>query len=121
MSRRWGILLGLAILAIAGWAYSVNYKTITSLDRLSELRAAIAKERETMQVLRVEWASLNAPERLQALVVSHNESLKLVPVRPANMKHVAIVPFPDDDPREAERPVSEVPIPSVRPADWRPE
>lgn len=121
MNRQWSILLGVVILAIAGWAYSVNYKTITTLDRLTDLRAEIAKEREALQVLRVEWAYLNAPERLQDLVAAHNDALGLVPLRPSHMKHVALVPFPEGDPREGERPVSLVPIPMLRPADWRPQ
>ena len=45
--RRHGIaLLGLAIVAIAAWTYSVNYNTRIMLDRVSDLNERIALERE---------------------------------------------------------------------------
>ncbi|MEM7424340.1 MAG: hypothetical protein AAF334_11510, partial [Pseudomonadota bacterium] len=106
MTRHGLALLALSIIAIAGWAYNVNYNTLTAMDRVSELRREIAKERETLQVLRVEWAYLNAPDRLMRLVRQHNDRLALIPVMPEALKHVAAVPFPG---RQAE-PEEPVPI-----------
>ena len=123
MKRRWVIPLALAILGIAGWAYNMNYKTMTALDRVSALRGQIAKEREAMQVLRVEWAYLNAPDRLARLVAAHNDQLRLGPLVPEHLGHVAAVPFPKGHEPEAdpEAPSETIPIPAARPADWRPE
>ena len=123
MNRHGVILLLLAIMAIAGWAYSINYNTLTTLDRVSELRGQIAKEREAMQVLRVEWAYLNAPDRLARLVAAHNDQLRLGPLVPEHLGHVAAVPFPKGHEPEAdpEAPSETIPIPAARPADWRPE
>lgn len=118
MTRHALLLLALCIVAIAGWAYSVNYKTMTKIDRVSEIRAEIAKERETLQVLRVEWAYLNRPERLHRLVRAHANALGLVPMTPEVLLHAAVVPFPEGGAEEAELDIvaPAVPRPSVRPA-----
>ena len=126
MNRHGFALLALAIIAIAGWAYNVNYNTMTKLDRLDELRSEIAKERETLRVLRIEWAYLNAPDRLAGLVRRHNAQLGLIPMTPEVFGHVAAVPFARDDALPEVRQASEpeagqrtVPIPPLRPASWR--
>lgn len=94
MTRHGAALLALSIIASAGWAYSVNYDTRAVLDRLSALRAEIAEEREALQVLRVEWAFLNAPDRIAELVAQHNDVLGLVPLVPERLGIVAAIPYP---------------------------
>lgn len=121
MTRHGVILMALAIIAIAGWAYSINYNTLTRLDRVSALRAQIAAERESLQVLRVEWAYLNNPDRLTRLVADHNQTLGLVPLMPEALSHVAAVPFAEDDEQPILGQVSGrrgVPVPRTRPASW---
>lgn len=98
MTRHRPILLVLSIIAAAAWAYNVNYDTREALDRLSDLRSKIAQEREDLQVLRVEWAYLNAPDRLARLVARHNDELALVPMSPETFSYVAAVPYPRDAP-----------------------
>lgn len=94
MTRHGPMLLALLVLAIASWTYNVNYDTRAALERVSKLRAQIADERENLQVLRVEWAYLNAPDRLARLVGAHNEELALVTLTPDAMGQVASVPYP---------------------------
>jgi len=91
----------LAIVTIAAWAYNINYRTATALDHIAELRGRIAAEREALQVLKVEWAYMNAPERLRSLVASNNEYLRLAPMTPESFGNVAAVPFPPVDEQEA--------------------
>jgi hypothetical protein len=98
MTRHAPALLALSIVAVAGWTCNVNYDTRAALDRLSALRTQIAEEREAMQVLRVEWAYLNAPDRLAGLVAAHNDALGLMPLLPESLGIAAAVPYP---PREA--------------------
>ncbi|MEM7060813.1 MAG: cell division protein FtsL [Pseudomonadota bacterium] len=121
MNRHGVILLLLAIIAIAGWAYSINYNTLTTLDRVSELRSEIATERETLQVLKVEWAYLNAPERLEKLVRRHNRALGLMPMTPEVLSHAAAVPFAEGQPQFVFSGIPGdpyIPVPRGRPA-WR--
>jgi len=93
MSRLGFALAMAAVVASASWAYHINYRTKTALARVDALRAQIGAEREAMEVLRVEWAYLNAPERLAALVRKQNKTLGLVPISPANFDEVAAIPY----------------------------
>lgn len=83
-----------AIVAMAVWTYRVHYDTKSALGRIEALRDRIAEVKESMRVLRVEWAWLNAPERLAALVARHNDVLGLVPMSADDFAFVGIVPFP---------------------------
>lgn len=94
MTRHGPMLLALLVLAIASWTYNVNYDTRAALERVAKLRVQIADERENLQVLRVEWAYLNAPDRLAKLVNMHNEELALVTLTPDALGQVASVPYP---------------------------
>ncbi|MEM7742559.1 MAG: cell division protein FtsL [Pseudomonadota bacterium] len=118
---RHALIIVSAVVAMAVWAYGINYNTMTAYDRVVELRSEIAQEREQLQVLRVEWAYLNRPERLQALVAQHNHRLQLVPMTPEVLQDAMVVPFPDA-PLVPEAPVAEtgpeMPVPRGRPVGW---
>ena len=88
----------------ATWAYRVNYATQEALNRVADLEAEIAREREALAVLGAEWAYLNRPDRLRALVDANAAALGLVPLDPAQYGEVAMVPFPPEpepEPTEA--------------------
>ncbi|MEL6766807.1 MAG: hypothetical protein AAFP17_06475 [Pseudomonadota bacterium] len=104
MSRLGFALSVLAIVAVAAWAYNVNYRTGEALARVETLRSEIARTREDVQVLRVEWAWLNTPERLARLVAVHQDKLALGPMVPERFGDAQQVPFPpppDHDPLES--------------------
>lgn len=125
MSRHIILILAGLIVATAGWAYHVNYKTITAIDEVRDLRRQIAKEREELQVLRVEWAYLNQPERLARLVAQNQDRMGLVPLVPESLGDVAEIPFPKGH-APGEPPVAAVseteanplPMPATRPVAW---
>ncbi len=137
MTRLGFALSMIAVVATAAWAYHVNYRPKTVLGQVDRLRSQIAAEREAVEVLRVEWAYLNAPDRLARLVAQHNDLLRLEPMGPQHFDEVAAIPFPPRTPgpgpadvapaREAEMvvvisesvpPVSG-PVPMPRPVGWR--
>lgn len=90
-------LSAIALVAVcATWAYRVNYATQAALARVADLRAAIALEREALGVLRAEWAYLNRPDRLSALVELHREALELAPLTPEQFVHVEMIAFPPE-------------------------
>ncbi len=135
---RFGFALSMiAVVATAAWAYHVNYRTKTALGEVDRLRSQIAAEREAVEVLRVEWAYLNAPDRLARLVAQHDDQLGLEPMGPQQFDEVAAIPFPPRTPGPAPdgvAPVREVemvvviseqvppvsgPVPIPRPVGWR--
>lgn len=82
------------VVLCAVWAYRVNYSTQDAQNRVADLRAAIAQERETLAVLRAEWAYLNRPDRLAVLVERNADALGLVPLTPEHFADPAMVAFP---------------------------
>ena len=137
MTRLGFALSMIAVVATATWAYHVNYRTKAALGQVDRLRSRIALEREAVEVLRVEWAYLNAPDRLTRLVALTNDRLGLVPMGPQHFDEVAAIPFPPRIPGPDEAaPESEagavmvvstaiplaagrVPVPAPRPVGWR--
>lgn len=93
----------LGILAVAAWAYGVNYRTANALKTVERLRGQIAETREDVQVLEVEWAYQNQPDRLRRLVQTHQDRLALAALAPEHYGDVAAVPYPA---REAEDPLA---------------
>lgn len=113
---RFGLALGVAsMIVVAVWAYNVTYQTRQAFGRLAELRTEIAAEGQAVQVLRVEWAWLNAPHRLQRLVKENNAELQLVRLAPERFSYASSVPFPPRilfDPAEAILAAGEIVAPS---------
>ncbi len=92
-----GILFGLFALAVMGlayWAYSENYKTQDALRTASALQREIGHQRETLAVLQAEWAYLNRPERLSDLAKLNFDKLQLLPITRDQFALVTQVNFP---------------------------
>lgn len=102
----------------ATWAYRVNYQTQEALNRVSDLRGEIAREREAIGVLNAEWAYLNRPDRLRALVAANAGALGLTELTPEQFGEVAMVPFPPDPsaPDPLARPEARPTNPAFKPA-----
>lgn len=95
---RWGLSLSAAVLVgvCAIWAYRVNYATQEAVNRVADLRGRINAEREALSVLRAEWAYLNRPDRLAALIKGPGAALGLVPLTPEQFGEAAMVPYPPE-------------------------
>jgi hypothetical protein len=87
----------LLVVVFATWAYRVNYATQEALNRVADLRARIADEREAISVLKAEWAYLNRPDRLRELVALHADTLGLVPLAPEHFGEAAMVAYPPEE------------------------
>lgn len=67
-----------------------------TLDRLT---AGIAKEEESLRVLRAEWSYLNQPERLERLARAH---LKLEPMKARQFAKIDDIPLKEPAPPAAD-------------------
>lgn len=70
------VIVGLVV-ATATWTYQVKHDAEAKLDEIRELKRQIALERETIELLKADWAHLSHPSRLQALVERYQEELGL--------------------------------------------
>ena len=80
----------------ATWAYRVNYATQEAMNRVADLKYAIAREQEALAVLNAEWAYLNRPDRLAALVAANAEALGLVELTPGQFGEISMIPYPPE-------------------------
>jgi hypothetical protein len=86
-----------ALIASAGYAYSIKYDTLYYAEQVAKLKGKVQRERDAIAVLRAEWQLLNRPDRLQAAVDRHLD------LQPLNVKQLArLSEIPNRPPREDE-------------------
>ncbi|MEM1129704.1 MAG: cell division protein FtsL [Pseudomonadota bacterium] len=89
-----GTLLAASVLLLAFWAYQENYRTRWALAETRQVQMDIARLQEELGVLRAEWAYLNRPERLRALVELNFERLGLLAMSPDHFGYVDQIAYP---------------------------
>ncbi|MCL4188299.1 MAG: cell division protein FtsL [Rhodobacteraceae bacterium] len=88
------VLSCLAVMGLAWWAYRENYATQESLREVGRLQAEIAWLRESLAVQRAEWAYLNRPARLAALVALNFDRLQLLPMEAGQFGAIGQIAYP---------------------------
>ena len=90
-------LAALAVMGLAFWAYSENYRTQASIDTVEGLHRDISAARARVAVLKAEWAYLNRPDRLRDLAEMNFISLELLPLAPEQFGAIDQIAFPSDE------------------------
>ena len=94
-----------AVMALAFWAYTENYKTQDSIREVRNLHRDIGVQRQRLSVLRAEWAYLNRPARLRDLAEINFDRLGLLPLQPYQFGKIDQVSYPERDPLPITDPV----------------
>lgn len=98
MMRILNIALLAVLIGIATWTYSVKHE---AQDRLAEIRALedkIATERNSIDLLKADWAFLSDPQRLKVLADRYQEDLGLQTTRPEQIATFDELPGPPPEP-----------------------
>ena len=90
------VVTTLIVMGMAFWAYRQNYETQDAIREAEMVRGEIAELRETLGVLRAEWAYLNRPDRLRELADLNFDRLGLLPLTPEQFGNAEQVAFPPD-------------------------
>lgn len=88
------IATALAVMGLAFWAYRENYATQQALDEVDTLNREIGHLRERLALLNAEWAYLNRPDRLRAMVEMNFDALGLVAMDAARFGTIDQVAYP---------------------------
>ena len=77
--RLFNLFVVLAMIAAAVVTYNLKHDTEAAATRVARLNSAIAKERESIALLKAEWSTLSQPSRLQQLVTHYEDYFQLEP------------------------------------------
>ena len=86
-----------ALIVAATYVYKIKFESTRQAEQVAKLRTEIRKDRDTIAILRADWARLDRPDRIENLAKRH---LNLKPVLVTQFDHLDNLP---------ERPVPLVP------------
>nr|WP_246504864.1 hypothetical protein [Microvirga antarctica] len=78
-----------ALIASAGYAYSIKYETLFYVEQVAKLKSKVQRERDAIAVLQAEWQFLDRPDRLQAAAEQH---LDLQPMKIQQLARLSDLP-----------------------------
>ncbi len=99
MTKFWGVgIISVVILSAFGM-YSLKLNTTRADKRVEQLRIELVKRQEEIKMLRAEWAFLNNPDRLEALVAEYlSQDLQMTePGQIAELANVPLRPVGESD------------------------
>jgi cell division protein FtsL len=89
MLRIINALVVCALIVAAAYVYKIKFESTRQAEQVAKLRSEIRKDRDTIAILRAEWARLDRPDRIEDLAKRH---LKLQPVQVTQFDHLDNLP-----------------------------
>lgn len=93
MLRTLDIVLMGVMVAAAVVTYSIKHQADEKLSEVRRLETEIKLEKDTIDLLRADWALLTQPNRLQRLVTVYQSELQLVPTAPTQLAQPKELPM----------------------------
>ena len=79
MLRTFDIVLIGVMTATASLTYTIKHRAELKLEEVHRLESEIKLEKDTIELLKADWALVSQPNRLERLVNTYNDELKLQP------------------------------------------
>ncbi|GEO83800.1 MULTISPECIES: cell division protein FtsL [Alphaproteobacteria] len=96
MIRPFDFLLIGSMAAAAAVTYQIKHHTDNRLEEVRRLEAEIKLEKDTIDLLKADWALLTQPNRLQRLINVYGEELQLQPTAPEQLVRPVELPMRKD-------------------------
>ncbi|MDS7597542.1 cell division protein FtsL [Agrobacterium tumefaciens] len=93
MLRTFDVILMGIMVAAAVVTYSIKHKADLKLEKVRKLEAEIKLEKDTIDLLRADWALLTQPNRLHRLVNAYQAELNLSPTLPTQLSQPRELPM----------------------------
>lgn len=108
MFRTLDIILVVVMTAVAAITYTIKHQAELKLEEVRKIEAEIKLERDTIDLLRADWALLTRPSRLQALIGTYKAELQLEPTASTQLAQPSELPMlkadlPVYDPADANK------------------
>ncbi|APY14481.1 hypothetical protein BR10RB9215_C11091 [Brucella sp. 10RB9215] len=85
MLRTFDIIMIAAMLVAATVTYTIKYEAEKQIAVIAKLKRQIDSEKDTITLLRADWALMTQPGRLQSLVGVYETELNLQPIEPEQL------------------------------------
>lgn len=90
------ILIGV-MTATATVTYSIKHRAELKLEEVKRLESEIKLEKDTIDLLRADWALLTQPNRLEKLIKTYDSELKLAPTDSTQLVQSVELPMLRDE------------------------
>lgn len=107
MLRTTDIILVVVMTAAATVTYSIKHRAELKLAEVRKIESEIRLEKDTIDLLKADWALLAQPNRLQRLIDNYNAELQLVPTASTQLAQPSELPMlkadvPPEDPKKTD-------------------
>jgi len=93
MLRTFDLVLIGVMTAAAAVTYTIKHRAELKLEEVQRLEAEIKLEKDTIDLLKADWALQSQPNRLERLVNAYNSELQLQPTDSTALAHARELPM----------------------------